>query len=149
MTHPRSDSPSRDLFGRDLDLATLHPGDRGLEHTDFQHAVLHLRDDFRRIDGLRQRKGPAESSVVALPHVVTRTAVLLVLLLFLLGLLLTLDREEFIVEADVDVLLHHPWEFCREDEFLLVLDDFHLRNPADRFRERERFELEVIAEEPT
>src|SRR5436190_20550637 len=72
--------------------------------------------------GKRQR--PRETAARALYAVVALLAVLV------LGLALAGDREDVVLELDVDVLLLHPGQVRAEHEVIVLLHEVHRWHPA-------------------
>src|SRR5690606_15295109 len=89
----------------------------GLRDANGQHALLIFGLDILIVHLERQTHGSREGAVAEL-HVVGPAVPLLVL-----GLLLTLNREEIAGERDVEILLIETGDLGSDDELLVVIGD--------------------------
>src|SRR5829696_2531035 len=83
-----------DALGGLFDGSSLDP--------HLEHSVLEAGVDLALVRALRQRHAPSERTVAALPDVVVTT------LLFLVGLVLTGDGQDPVLQGDVHILLLEP-----------------------------------------
>src|SRR5437763_181897 len=112
----------------DLDRDAARLALLGLRDPHLQDAAVEARLDRVGVDALGQRQRAAERAVRALDAEVA------LLLLLLLGLALTGDREDVVLDLDVHVLLGEPRKVGLQDEVLVGLDEIHRRDPATKGR---------------
>jgi hypothetical protein len=105
---PRGRSAGRRAADRDL----LRLGFLALRQPDRQHAVLVARADPRGIDRGRQRERARERTVVPLHPLVAVLARLVV------DLPLAREREDVVLEGDVDVLALHVRQLRLQHDFV-------------------------------
>jgi hypothetical protein len=137
-------SPWWDLRGR------LHRNALGLRRSrlrdmHFEHPRLIGRSDLVRVHGGAQREAPAERAIR--PFAVMRIAVLPVLA-FVLDGPFALQRQDVVLNADVDIILLQAGEIRHQDEFLVVLPQVYPGIPQGLMGARRRHGPRERIEQP-
>src|SRR6266545_3367229 len=109
-----------------------------LRQVDEEHTLLGLGADVFRVDGRRQREGASERTVAQLETVIVLARG------FLLELALALERQNAILESDLDVLRLDAGQLGANDDLLAVLVDVARGRPAHRLTSAEQ--LALVAE---
>src|SRR5712691_6109786 len=107
-----------------LDLDSLSLGRFGLRQHNLENTVLVARPDLRDVDRRRESEGAGEAAVEALDPMVTLVPDVL------LAHPLAAEREDAVLDMDVDVLLLHAGQLRLEHEALFLLENVHRRRPS-------------------
>src|SRR5436309_10995748 len=110
------------LSGLDLDSLGLRRF--GLRQHDLENTVLVARPDLRNVHRRRESEGTGEAAVEALDPMV------ILVLDVLLAHPLAAEREDAVLDVDVDVLLPHAGQLRLEHEALFLLENVHRRRPS-------------------
>src|SRR5215218_5758537 len=100
-----------DALGGLFDGSSLDP--------HLEHSVLEAGVDLALVRALRQRHAPSERTVAALPDVVVTT------LLFLVGLVLTGDGQDPVLQGDVHILLLEPRKLGADHQIGVLGEHVH------------------------
>src|SRR6516164_6681486 len=109
---------------RHVDLDLLGLGFLALRNGEGQDAVFVIGLDGLGVHGVREREAAAEAAVGALD------AQVVVFVHLLLELALAANREDVVLDADVEVLGLHVGKVGLDDQFLTGLIDVDRRGPA-------------------
>src|SRR5438876_1529898 len=97
-----------------LDLDSLSLGRFGLRQHELENTVLVARPDLRDVDRRRESEGTGEAAVEALDPMV----ILVRDALFTYSL--AAEREDAVLDVDVDILLPDAGQLCLEHEALFL-----------------------------
>src|SRR6202035_1338568 len=112
------------LVASDVYLDLLGLGFSLLRQSDLQNALVVVRRDFLGVHGCGQSEGAGEAAILAL-----HTAIVL-FLLFVLDLALAVNREDVVLNADIDIFLIDSRNFDLQSNLVLVFVDVDGRGKA-------------------
>src|SRR5215203_3569726 len=92
-------------------------------HSHLKHSVLKAGVDLALVGALRQRHAPSERTVAALPDMVVTT------ILYLVGLVLTGDGQEPVLQRDVNIVLLEPRKLGADHQVVVLGEHVHGRRP--------------------